>query len=124
EAPPSRRGGLWCGALLCVAAGTLTKWTAPAFFYLTAVPLLLWRRQLRLLLGWRHLLAVAVAVGACAAWAAAVAQQVGWDALADTIRHEAAYRFNPPPKAKGYPWGEVVTYPLVVLAAHLPLSAF
>jgi 4-amino-4-deoxy-L-arabinose transferase-like glycosyltransferase len=116
--------GLLVLALLCVAAGTLTKWTAPAFFYLTAVPLLLWRRQLRLLFGWRHLLAVAVAVGVCAAWAVAVAQQVGWDALAETIRHEAAYRFNPPPKAKGYPWGEVVTYPALVLAAHLPLSAF
>src|SRR5581483_4540037 len=78
--PPARRATpYWVAALLCVAAGTLTKWTAPAFFYLTAVPLLLWRRQLRLLLGWRHLLAVAVAVGACAVWAAAVAQQVGWD---------------------------------------------
>ena len=124
EAHPSRRVGLWCGALMCVAAGALTKWTAPAFFYLTAGPLLLWRRQLRLLFGWRHLLAVGVAVGVCAAWAAAVAGQVGWDALADTIRREAAYRFHPPPKARGYPWGEVVTYPLLVLAAHLPLSAF
>jgi hypothetical protein len=116
--------GLLVLALLCVAAGTLTKWTAPAFFYLTAVPLLLWRRQFRFLLGWRHLLAVGVAVGACAAWAFAVAQQVGWEMLTETIRHEATYRFNPPPKAKGYPWGEVVTYPLLVLAAHLPLSAF
>ena len=44
--------------------------------------------------------------------------------LVDTIRDEAAYRFNPPPKAKGYPWGEVVTYPLLVFAAHLPLSLF
>ena len=124
QAHPSRRVGLWCGALLCVAAGTLTKWTAPAFFYLTVIPLLCWRRQLRLLFGWRHLLAVGVAAGACAAWAAAVAGQVGWDVLADTVRREAAYRFNPPPKATGYPWGEVVTYPLLVLAAHLPLSAF
>src|SRR5437762_46625 len=63
QAHPSRRVGLWCGALLCVAAGTLTKWTAPAFFYLTVIPLLCWRRQLRLLFGWRHLLAVGVAAG-------------------------------------------------------------
>jgi 4-amino-4-deoxy-L-arabinose transferase-like glycosyltransferase len=124
EAHKLRRVGFAAGALLCVAGGTLTKWTAPAFFYLTAVPLLAWRRRLGLLFGWRHLLAVAIAAGVCATWAAAVAHQVGWDALVGTIRSEAAYRFNPPPKAKGYPWGEVVTYPLLVLAAHLPLSAF
>jgi 4-amino-4-deoxy-L-arabinose transferase-like glycosyltransferase len=124
EAHPLQRVGFATGALLGVAAGTLTKWTAPAFFYLTAVPLLVWRRQLGLLFGWRHLLAVGIAVGVCAAWAAAVAHQVGWEVLVGTIRSEAAYRFNPPPKAKGYPWGEVVTYPLLVLAAHLPLSAF
>ena len=111
-------------ALLCVAAGTLTKWTAPAFFYLTVVPLLAWRRQLRLLVGWRHLLAVGIAIGLIAGWAAAVTQAVGWEALRDTVRAEAAYRFNPPPKAKGYPWAEVVTYPLLVFAAHLPVAGF
>jgi 4-amino-4-deoxy-L-arabinose transferase-like glycosyltransferase len=124
QAPPLQRGGFAMLSLLCVAAGTLTKWTAPAFFYLTVVPLLLWRRQLSLLFGWRHLLAVGLAVGLIAAWAAAVTQQVGWETLRDTIRAEAAYRFNPPPKAKGYPWSEVVTYPLLVFAAHLPLSLF
>ena len=61
--------GLLVGALLCVAGGTLTKWTAPAFFYLTVIPLLAWRRQLALLFGWRHLLAVSIAAFACAAWA-------------------------------------------------------
>ena len=110
-------------ALLCVAGGTLTKWTAPAFFYLTVIPLLAWRRQLALLFGWRHLIAVSVACAACALWAFAVMQQVGWDALADTIRKEAAYRFAPKP-SKGYPWSEVATYPLAVFAAHLPVSAF
>jgi 4-amino-4-deoxy-L-arabinose transferase-like glycosyltransferase len=116
--------GFVTAALLCVAAGTLTKWTAPAFFYLTAVPLLAWRKQLHLLLGWRHLLAVGIAGAVVAGWALAVANQVGWDTLADTIRGEVVYRFNPPAKAKGYPWGGVVTYPLLVLAAHLPLSLF
>ena len=111
-------------SLLCVAAGTLTKWTAPAFFYLTVIPLLAWRGQLRLLFGWRHLFAVGIAVAVIATWALAVTQQVGWENLAETIRKEAVYRFNPPPKAKGYPWAEVVTYPLLVLAAHLPLAAF
>ena len=115
--------GFWVLSLLCVAGGTLTKWTAPAFFYLTVVPLLAWRGQLARLVGWRHLLAAAVAGGACALWAVAVVQQVGWDALADTIRKEAAYRFAPK-ASKGYPWYEVLTYPLAVFAAHLPVSAF
>ncbi|MDY3551990.1 glycosyltransferase family 39 protein [Gemmata sp. JC717] len=115
--------GFWVGALLCVAGGALTKWTAPAFFYLTAVPLLIWRGRLGLLFGWRHLVAVGVATAACALWAAAVVHEVGWDALADTVRKEAAYRFAPK-ASKGYPWAELVTYPLAVFAAHLPVSGF
>ena len=115
--------GFWVGALLCVAGGALTKWTAPAFFYLTAVPLLVWRGRLGVLFGWRHLAAVGLAVGACALWAAAVVHEVGWDALADTVRKEAAYRFAPK-ASRGYPWAELVTYPLSVFAAHLPVSAF
>ncbi len=111
-------------ALLCVAFGTLTKWTAPAFFYLTVVPLLAWRGELRVLFGWRHLLAVALAGGVCAAWVFAVSRQVGWESLLDTLRSEAQYRFTPKSAAKGYPWSELATYPLQVWAAHLPLSAF
>lgn len=120
--PPSMR--FMVLSLLCVAGGTLTKWTAPAFFYLTVIPLLAWRGELRLLFGWRHLLAVGVALGVCLLWAAAVAQQVGWEELIETIRKEAAYRFAPKPGAKTYPWSEVATYPLLVLVAHLPLSLF
>ena len=58
--------GWLIASLMCVAAGTLTKWTAPAFFVLTVVPLLVWRGQLRLLFSWRFLLAVGVAVGVVA----------------------------------------------------------
>src|SRR4051812_34533735 len=32
--PPARPWRWWPAALLCVAGGFLTKWTAPAFFYL------------------------------------------------------------------------------------------
>jgi 4-amino-4-deoxy-L-arabinose transferase-like glycosyltransferase len=113
----------WVGSLLCVAAGTLTKWTAPAFFYLTAVPLLAWRRQVRLLFGRGHLIAVGVAALVCAGWALAVVQRVGWESLSETIRKEAAYRFAPK-ASRGYPWGDVALYPLAVFAAHLPVSAF
>lgn len=117
-------GGLWVLSLLCVAFGTLTKWPAPAFFYLTVITLLAWRGELRLLVGWRHLVAVGVAAAVCLLWVFAVSHQVGWASLLETIRSEAAYRFAPKSAAKGYSWSEVVTYPLIVLAAHLPLSAF
>jgi 4-amino-4-deoxy-L-arabinose transferase-like glycosyltransferase len=115
--------GYWVGALLCVAGGTLTKWTAPAFFYLTLLPLLAWRGQLGLLFGWRHLLAVCVAGLVCAVWAVAVVQQVGWESLSETIRKEAAYRFAPK-VSKSNPWSDGAIYPLAVFAAHLPVSAF
>jgi 4-amino-4-deoxy-L-arabinose transferase-like glycosyltransferase len=123
-AHPWQRTGLAQLSLLCVAAGTLTKWTAPAFFALTALPLLAWRRQMRLLVGGPFLAATVVAVAAVAGWAALVTQQVGWEVLSDTVRKEAAYRFAPKSAAKGYAWSEVFTYPLLVWAAHLPLSLF
>jgi 4-amino-4-deoxy-L-arabinose transferase-like glycosyltransferase len=111
-------------SLLCVAGGTLTKWTAPAFFYLTVITLLIWRSEWRILFGWRHLLAVGIGMGVCFLWAMAVAQQVGWETLIETVRKEAAYRFAPKSNVKGYPWSEVATYPLLVCAAHLPLAIF
>jgi len=114
----------WVLSLVCVALGTLTKWTAPAFFYLTVIPLLAWRGELRLLFGWRHLLAVGIAGVVCAAWVFAVSQQIGYESLVETVRKEAAYRFAPKSAVKGYPWSDVATYPLLVLAAHLPMSLF
>jgi 4-amino-4-deoxy-L-arabinose transferase-like glycosyltransferase len=123
--PKSRHAALyWIASLLCMAGGTLTKWTAPAFFYLTLIPLMVWRGQMSLLFGWRHLLAVAVAGSMCVIWALAVAQQVGWETLVDTVRKEALYRFAPKPGSKGYPWSEVLTYPILVVAAHLPVAFF
>ena len=123
EARGLRSLGLWVAALLCVVGGTLTKWTAPAFFYLTALPLLAWRGRLALLFGWRHLVAVSAAAAALAVWALAVVQAVGPEALSETLRKEVAYRFAPKP-GKPYPWAELLTYPLAVFAAHLPVSAF
>ena len=112
----------WLAALACVAGGFLTKWTAPAFFYLTIGPLLVWRGQWRLLFGWRHLLAVGLATGLCTAWAVTVAEQVGWDVLRDTVGREATQRFAPGGRGKPYPWVESLSFPAVVLGANAPWS--
>ncbi|HKA06347.1 MAG TPA: glycosyltransferase family 39 protein, partial [Gemmataceae bacterium] len=109
-------------ALLCVAGGFLTKWTAPAFFYLTVGPFLVWRGRWRWLFGRDHLIAAAIAVLLCAAWAAAVASQVGWDTLSDTVAREASPRFAPKANGKPYPWAQSLAFPAIVLAAHLPWS--
>ncbi len=62
-------------ALICVAGGTLTKWTAPAFFYGTVLPLLWWRGRLRLVWSWQHGVGVLVAASLVLGWiGAAVAQ--------------------------------------------------
>jgi 4-amino-4-deoxy-L-arabinose transferase-like glycosyltransferase len=125
EAEDEERGALrwWLLALACVAGGALTKWTAPAFFYLTAGTLFLWRGRFGLLFRRNHVLAVSAALALCALWAGAVVREVGWDALAGTLRKEAAYRFAPK-ASKGYPWAELALYPLAVVAAHLPVAVF
>jgi 4-amino-4-deoxy-L-arabinose transferase-like glycosyltransferase len=114
----------WQAALLCVTGGVLTKWTAPAFFYLTVVPLLWWRGRLRDLVRLPHVAGAALATGLCLAWGSAVVAQVGWDALYDTVRREALQHLSPLHHARPYPWREVLTFPLAFLLANLPWSAF
>jgi 4-amino-4-deoxy-L-arabinose transferase-like glycosyltransferase len=117
-------GFWWLAALVCVAGGLLTKWTAPAFFYGTVIPLLWWRGQLRLLWGRPHLLSAAVGAGICLAWIAAAVALAGWDDFSQTVGQEAAMRLLPSHHHRPYPWGEVVMHPFKVLAAGLPVSAF
>ena len=114
--------GSWIAALLCVAGGFLTKWTAPAFFYLAVVSFLVWRGRSRWLIHWDHGIAIAFAVSICATWAALVASEVGWSALVDTVSREAAQRFAPKSSGKPYPWLESLTFPFIVLAACVPWS--
>jgi 4-amino-4-deoxy-L-arabinose transferase-like glycosyltransferase len=113
----------WQLALLCVAGGLLTKWTAPAFFYLTVVPLLWCRGQLRLLLRRPHLLSVFVAALPCLAWAAAAAAQTGWGPLLNAVRGEALPRLSPAHHTRPYPWHDLGMFPVGFLAANLPWSA-
>jgi 4-amino-4-deoxy-L-arabinose transferase-like glycosyltransferase len=113
----------WCVALLCVAGGTLTKWTAPAFFYLTVLPLLWWRGQLRLLLGRGHLLGVTLGAGACLMWIATVVAQVGWDTWRAAVSREALTHLWPGEKPDSYSFPGALRFPLRLLAASLPWSA-
>jgi 4-amino-4-deoxy-L-arabinose transferase-like glycosyltransferase len=119
-----RREWLWWQlALLCVAGGLLTKWTAPAFFYLTVGPLLWWRGRLRVLFRPAHALSVMLAALPCLAWALAVGTQTGWETLYDAVRGEALPRLSPAHHTRAYPWQDLATFPLRFLAANLPWSA-
>jgi 4-amino-4-deoxy-L-arabinose transferase-like glycosyltransferase len=121
---PQSAMGWWLAALLCVAGGFLTKWTAPAFFYATAV-CLLWRRgQLRLLLGRQHLVSAGLAAGLCLAWVAAAAGLGGWDNFVFTVKREAFQRIVPNYTPRPYPWLQSLTHPGRLLVTTLPLSAF
>jgi 4-amino-4-deoxy-L-arabinose transferase-like glycosyltransferase len=113
----------WLASFLCVAGGFLTKWTAPAFFYLTVVPLLWWRGRLRLLLGRRHLTSAALAAGICLAWALAAVALTGWDVFAATVGNEALQRLSPQHSTRPYPWLASLVHPVKLLAFALPWSA-
>jgi 4-amino-4-deoxy-L-arabinose transferase-like glycosyltransferase len=130
------RWAWWLAALLCVAGGVLTKWTAPVFFYGTAVPLLWWRGRLRLLFGRHHLVSAAVGAGVCFAWAGAAIYLAGWDAFYETVSREALQRLSPSHHLEAqrlmapnhhhppYPWMEVLLHPLKLLGMNLPWSIF
>jgi 4-amino-4-deoxy-L-arabinose transferase-like glycosyltransferase len=114
----------WLASLFCVAGGLLTKWTAPAFFYGTVIPLLWLRGRLRLLWGRHHLVSAALAAGVCLAWMAAAIAQAGWRDFYGTVSQEAAMRLLPSHHHRAYPWQEVLLHPVKVLAAAAPVSIF
>ena len=118
-----QRAWLWSiASLLCVAGGFLTKWTAPAFFYLAVVPFLWQRGRLRWLVGREHVIAACIAATVCCLWAVSVARDAGWQTLVDTVSQEAAQRLAPGTHGKRYPWVQSLTFPLVFLGANLPWS--
>jgi 4-amino-4-deoxy-L-arabinose transferase-like glycosyltransferase len=112
----------WLAALLCVAGGVLTKWTAPAFFYATVVPLLWWRGQLRLLFRWQHLAAAAMGASVCLAWIAAAVALEGWDVFYDTVSREAFQRMVPSYAPRTDPWYVFVFHPVKLWCTNLPWS--
>jgi 4-amino-4-deoxy-L-arabinose transferase-like glycosyltransferase len=126
----------WLAALLCVAGGVLTKWTAPVFFYATVLPLLWWRGRLRLLFGWQHLLSAGLGASICIAWASWVAATVGGETFWTAVSREALQHLSPARHHEtilqmgenhhhrlGY-WKDALTFPFVVLAMILPWSLF
>jgi 4-amino-4-deoxy-L-arabinose transferase-like glycosyltransferase len=124
EAAPRWRAWVWWqAALVCMAGGLLTKWTGPAFFYLTALVFLAGRRRLHLLLGWPHLLALTLVALPCLGWIWLAGHTAGWDTLVDTVGREALQRLSPSHHPRPYPWGELITFPLGFLLACLPWSA-
>jgi 4-amino-4-deoxy-L-arabinose transferase-like glycosyltransferase len=115
--------GWWMAALFFVAGGFLTKWTAPAFFYGTAIPLLWMRGRLRLLWSWQHIAASAVAGGVCVAWIVTAVSMEGWDVFFDTvIRREAMQRIVPGTGPHPDPWWVSVVHPLRLWYTNLPWS--
>jgi 4-amino-4-deoxy-L-arabinose transferase-like glycosyltransferase len=124
RARPSSVLGWWLAALFCVAGGVFTKWTSPAFFYFTIVPLLWWRGRLRLLLSWPHLLAANAGAGLCLAWVGFAIAQTGWHPFYDTVSREALMRLLPSHYYKPYPWHETLLHPVKVLLTNFPWSLF
>jgi 4-amino-4-deoxy-L-arabinose transferase-like glycosyltransferase len=119
---PSVALGWWVGALLCVAGGFLTKWTAPAFFYATAIPLLWMRGRLRLLWSRGHLTAAALGAGICLAWVFAAAFSAGWSTLSDTVVREAMQRVSPRWAPHSDPWWVSAVHPFRIWYINLPWS--
>lgn len=114
------------GFALCLAAGTLTKWTAAIYVYVTLLALLGWRGGLRRLFQIDHLLAVASAGLLVAGWLLAVVRQVGWSEVARQLWVEAAPRLSPAEHVAQHPekllWLETAIHPLLILACAAPLG--
>lgn len=114
----------WLLTFLCITAGFFTKWTAPAFFYLTALPFLWWRNQLRLLLSPGHLLGLLLFLVLASTWLFLVADSVGWAVLREAVEREALLRLSPTHHPRPYPWDELLTFPIGFLAGCLPWTLF
>jgi 4-amino-4-deoxy-L-arabinose transferase-like glycosyltransferase len=126
--PPALAGGVrtlawWLAALFCVAGGFLTKWTAPEFFYGTAIPFLWWRGRLRLLLSRQHLASLAFAAALCLAWMAAAVHLEGWNVFWATVAREGGDRLIPQHDGRPYPWLQSLVHPARLLLTALPWSA-
>ena len=85
----------WLPAMLSVAAGFLTKWTAPQFFYFFAIPYLVCRGRLRDLVRVPHLASLAIAIVVSGIWIALAVARTSRDAFLATVMQESLPRFLP-----------------------------
>lgn len=113
----------WLIAMGCVAGGLFTKWTGPAFFYLTALVWLGWRRQLIRFLDTGHLLGLAGVALVFLLWLWHAHQAAGNEFLV-TLEREAMMRLSPTRHPRPYPWGELATFPLSFVLGCLPTILF
>lgn len=114
-------GRWWYAAALAMAAGFLTKWTAPVFLYATALPFLWWRGRLRFLLGRHHLLGLGLATLLCLTWAAWAISLTSWQVFTDTVQREGLPRWVPN-YDRPYRYGEALLHPVKLIMTTLPWS--
>jgi hypothetical protein len=86
------------------------------------VPLLWWRGQLRLLFGWRHVVAAGMGAGICLAWIGAAVALAGWDVFYETVKREALQRMLPDFAPKPDPWYVSALHPMLLWYNNLPWS--
>jgi Dolichyl-phosphate-mannose-protein mannosyltransferase len=112
----------WLPALLCVAAGFLTKWTAPQFFYFFAVPYLACRGRLRDLLRGPHLLSLAVAVFLSLSWIVLAIGRTSPERFFAMVMQESLPRFLPTHYERNFSLLDALTLPIKFWASLLPWS--
>ena len=112
----------WLPALLCVAAGFLTKWTAPQFFYFFAVPYLACRGRLRELIRWPHLLSLAVAVLVSLSWIVLAIGRTDRQTFLATVLQESLPRFLPTHYERDFSPLDALLLPAKFWASLLPWS--
>ncbi|MFQ3592179.1 MAG: glycosyltransferase family 39 protein [Gemmataceae bacterium] len=123
DGPERQRTFAWLLAMSCVAGGLFTKWTGPAFFYLTAFVWLGYRGQLIRLLDVGHLLGL-VSVGLLfTLWLWRVYHTAGDEFLA-TLEREALMRLLPSWHPRPYPWSELATFPVSFMLGCAPAVLF
>lgn len=113
----------WMLALLCVAGGVLTKWTAFLFFYATVIPTLLWHRRLGDLFRTAHLLAALLGAALVWCWLGAVVAELGWTQVWSSLWREGAPRVLHGKNASEKLLLETAVHPFKVFAIALPWSA-